>query len=48
MIGVLGLPFHLLFAVTGTLLSAARFATAKNVQVDDVLRVTASLSIVSA
>lgn len=35
-------------AVTGTLLSAARFATAKSVQVDDVLRVTASLSIVSA
>mgnify|MGYP000585457856 CR=1 FL=1 len=34
--------------VTGTLLSAARFATAKSVQVDDVLRVTASLSIVSA
>lgn len=35
-------------AVTGTLLSAARFISPKAVQVDDVLRVTASLSVISA
>lgn len=35
-------------AVTGTLLSAARFIAPKAVQIDDVLRVTASLSVVSA
>lgn len=35
-------------AVTGVLLSAARFSTAKNVQVDDILRITASITFVSA
>lgn len=35
-------------AVTGTLLSAARFSSAKTVQVDDILRITASLTFISA
>ncbi len=35
-------------AVTGVLLSAARFTAAKALQIDDVLRVTASLALTSA
>lgn len=34
-------------AVTGTLLSAARFSSPKTVQVDDILRITASLTFIT-